>query len=112
MPAKELKIIRKPNGGIEPETGKKSHFKKGESVRFTVQSGASGVSITFMDRSPFGPDKLSVNYGDELEIKADFDKSPTAKNNYPYKCVLKIDGVEQVGLPDAGGGGEVIIVQG
>jgi hypothetical protein len=112
MPAKQLKIIKKPNGGIEPETGKKSNFKKGESVMFTAQPGASGVSITFLDRSPFGSDNLVVNYGQELEIKADFDQSPTARNSYPYKCVLKIDGVEQVGLPDAGAGGEIIIVQG
>lgn len=104
--AKKLKDKDNPSKGhkLEPTTGRHTDVKAGEIVTFRMDPGAgvAGLRITFTDRSPFGADKKTVNYGQALPVTVDVD-ADRKKNIYEYSCET-VDGL----LSENGGEMEVI----
>ena len=86
MPPIVLKIKEQADGTLAPESGFVTHVKRGETIKFTAEEGATRLDISFKNgRSPLGPG-VRVQYGEELEIAARFVNGQPGANSYPYDC--------------------------
>src|SRR5262245_33076188 len=102
----EIKIVRKGDH-IEPEIGVQFRVAANQPVTFTTETdkGAKGLSITFVDRSPFGA--KVVSYGTPLPIVVPVDADRN-RNKYAFICELTINGQPFKSQPPHGGEMEVI----
>ena len=102
----EIKIVRKGDH-IQPETGVQFQVAATDLVTFTTETdkGAKGLTITFVDRSPF--DRKVVPYGTPLPIVVPVNADRN-KNKYSFVCEMTINGQPFKSQPPHGGEMEVI----
>lgn len=69
---KNIQIVEKPDGSIEPEESFTVRRHRGETFQFLPPAGTKGLSITFVAGSPFrdkdGQELKQVGYGEDLTI--------------------------------------------
>ena len=106
----EIALERRGAKSIKPKDGERTkngrtRVTANSTVLFIQAADVFGGSITFVDRSPFGP--MVVSYGTPLLVSVTFDESNAAANIYRYRCRGKTaDGVD---LDSDDGGGEMVV---
>jgi hypothetical protein len=97
---REIRIVKKPDGNVEPEDGFRTSIQQGQTVLFTAP-GSKGVSIEFVEGSPFSEPPV---YGKELTVTA-------PGGVFGYLCEIKI-GDEVFKSKNKNAGGEIEVPPG
>jgi hypothetical protein len=101
---REIKIVR--NGDhVEPQEGRRTPVKEGETVVFTLPPDATGVTIRFPGRTPFASQEVAYGVAMPLAVVA---QAARAQNIYPFVCEITIGGQTLRSEPPNGGEMEVI----
>jgi hypothetical protein len=101
---REIKIVR--NGDhVEPQEGRRTLVKEGETVVFTLPPGATGAKITFPNRTPFATQEVAYGAATPLAVMA---QAARAQNIFPFVCEMTIGGQILRSEPPNGGEMEVI----
>jgi hypothetical protein len=102
---REIKIVR--NGDhVEPQEGRRTPVKEGDTVLFTLPLGATGVTIRFPGRTPFT--STEVAYGVPTTLVARV-QATQALNIYPFVCEITIG--EQTLRSEPPNGGEMEVIK-
>jgi hypothetical protein len=111
MPEIPITIVRRGPKSLKPKEdsrtrGTRTTVPAGSTVRFNIEGGVTGTTITFTGDSPFGADK-EVSYGVPLTVTVSVHPSDSQRNIYKYRCHGKAGNLD---LDSEDGGGEVEIV--
>ena len=108
MADKQVKIVQKSPGRLEPEMGFAFQVDHNDVITFTTDDSIiKGLTITFAGESPFGSGQLSVPYKRRLPVAVTFDGAATSKK-FLFRCNAEVNGQPISGGGDAGGEMEVI----
>lgn len=104
VPMKNIQIVEKPDGSIEPEESFTVRRRKGETIQFLPPPGTKGLTITFVAGSPFrdieGKERKQVGYGENLTIAGE-------PRTYGFTCEVIKNGVTLKSKKKTGGEIEV-----
>ncbi|MBL8214246.1 MAG: hypothetical protein JNK87_26235 [Bryobacterales bacterium] len=101
---KNIQIVEKADGSIEPEESFTVRRHRGETFQFLAPAGTKGLTITFVAGSPFrdadGKERRQVGYGEDLTIAGE-------ARTYGFTCEVMKNGVTLRSKTKTGGEIEV-----